>query len=88
MTRPPGPVVEVVHAIAEAEGVEPHELEYRLHDHVDTEALRGLVEGNYEDWALRFRVPGHHVCVRGGDAVYVDDERVRPIGNGRVTWIE
>jgi hypothetical protein len=69
----------VVAAVAEVEGVEIHELGYALHDHVYTGAIRGLLEGGYDDWELTFRVPGHEVTVRAGGAVYVDGDLVREL---------
>ena len=45
MTEGPGPVLLVVEAIAEAEGVETHELEYALHEHVHTDSIARLTSG-------------------------------------------
>ena len=79
---------DVVEAIAQVEGVEPDELDYALHEHVYTDAIGRLVEGDYEDWVLTFRVPGHEVCLRGDDGVYVDGEYVRPFGDGPSERVE
>lgn len=67
----------MVEAIAEAEDVDSHELEVTLHDHVHTESIRGLTEGEYTDWELSFEVPDHEVRLRAGDGVYVDGEQRR-----------
>ena len=88
MNPPERPVFRVVAAIAEVEGVEPDELEYTLHEHVHTGAIRGLVAGGYEQWELTFQVPGHVVSVRADDGVYVDGERVRPLGPGQSGRVE
>lgn len=69
-------LLHVVQAIAEVEGVEVHELEYALHDHIYSGAIRGLLEGEYNGWELTFEVPGHEVTVRAGGEVYVDGELV------------
>jgi hypothetical protein len=76
-------LLSVVGAVAEAEGVEPHELDYALHDHVYTEALRGLVVGGYDDWELSFEVPGHEVTLRADDGIYVDGDRQRTLDDDR-----
>ena len=88
MSAARSPLVQVVEAVAEAEGVEPHELEYTLYEHVYPEAIQGLVEEGYEDWELTFRVPGHDVCVRAHDGVYVDGEYVRALEGGRSERVE
>lgn len=69
-------VLAVVEAIADVEGVAPHELEYTLHEHVSPEAIRGLAEGGYTGWELTFRVPDHEVTVRADGSVYVDGELI------------
>lgn len=77
MTDDPGPVMLVVEAIAEAEGVDVQELDYALHDHVYTDSIRRLTRGKYTDWELAFEVPDHEVRIRADDGVYVDGERRR-----------
>lgn len=72
-------LLSVVEAVAEAEGVEVHELEYALHDHVYTGAIRGLLEGSYDGWELTFRVPDHEVIVRAGGEVYVDGDLAKDL---------
>lgn len=72
----------VVEAIAEAEAVDVHDLEYALHDHVYTESIRRLANGEYSDWELAFEVPDHEVRVRADDGVYVDGERRREFDDG------
>lgn len=82
------PLIPVVEAIAEVEGVDPLELGYSLHEHVDTDAIQGLVEGGYEGWELAFQVPGHDVVLRADDGVYVDGGYVRPLGSARSRRVE
>lgn len=82
------PLIPVVEAIAEVEGVDPLDLGYSLHEHVDTDAIQGLVEGGYEGWELSFQVPGHDVVLRDDDGVYVDGEYVRPLGSAQSSRVE
>lgn len=72
-----GVLLYVVEAVAEADGVEVHELEDALHDHVYTGAIRGLLEGGYDGWELTFRVPDHEVTVRVGGEILVDCDPVK-----------
>lgn len=72
-------VERVVFAIAEAKGREPAELDIALHEHVDTEALRLLAAHEQADWRLEFELPDHAVVVSGGEAVFVDGTRHRPL---------
>ena len=39
----------LIEALAEVEGVEPHELKYSLYDHVETDALRILSMSGHTD---------------------------------------
>lgn len=70
-------VVEVVRCIAEIENRSPHDLEYSLHDYIDTSALKSLVESPQPDWELTFHVPDHTVSVRGNGEIEVDGELMR-----------
>lgn len=77
------PLLSVVEALAEVEDVDVNELEYTLHEHVYTEAIRGLVEGEYAEWELTFQVPDHEVILRAGEGVYVDGELLRELDGDR-----
>lgn len=72
-------LLSVVEAIAEADGVEVHELDYALHDHVDSGAVRSLLEGDYDGWELTFRVPDHEVTVRAGGEIHVDGDLAKDL---------
>lgn len=63
---------QIVDAIAEAEERPPHELDYSLHDHVETEALLNLVTSDHTGWRLTFQVPDHTVEIRGNGQILVD----------------
>jgi hypothetical protein len=76
-------VTEVVEAIAEAEGIEPQELEYSLYQYVDPEAIEGLVEMDDTEWELTFSVPDHEVTVSSNGGIRVDGELVRQLDTAR-----
>lgn len=82
MTRRYEVIPEIVEALAEADGVSPHDLEYTLYEYIDAEALETLVTSDHRDWELTFQVPGHSVTVRGGERILIDEEAVRD-PNGR-----
>jgi hypothetical protein len=66
----------IVRAVAAVEGVEPHELDFSLHDYVATDAVRTLAAMDRQEWELTFEVPGHSVTVDGMGAIRVDGEMV------------
>lgn len=70
---------QIVGAIAEAESVEPNELDVSLEAHVSTDAIRDLESHDSDSWRLRFETPNHVVEVTGTDRVLVDGERVRTL---------
>jgi len=70
-------VLDIVRAVAVVEGVEPHELEFSLHTHVDTDAIQSLTTGDTENWELTFEVPDHVVTIDGSGAIRVDGDTVR-----------
>ena len=67
---------QVARAIAEAESVEPDELDVCLEDHVSTDAVRDLVAHDGDSWRLQFETPNHVVEVTGNDRILVDGERL------------
>lgn len=64
--------VRVVRAIASARGVAPAELEFRLGDAIDTDALDAMAAHDGDDWELAFDVEGHEVTVVPDEPVVVD----------------
>jgi len=73
-------VLAVVEAIASAEGLEPHELDYSIHEFVATNAIQSLIRSDSERWQLTFEVPGHLVAVDGTGEIRIDGEVVEEIG--------
>jgi len=71
-----GTITDVTAAIADAEGVEPSELDYQLYDYVDPEALELLASRSEDSWTLTFSVPDHEVTVTDDGRVLVEDQRV------------
>lgn len=65
-------VIDIVTALAEVEGREPHELEYALEDYVDTDALTRLAAMENTDWEVSFRLPDHSVKLTGDGEIHVD----------------
>ncbi|MEF8784694.1 MAG: HalOD1 output domain-containing protein [Haloarculaceae archaeon] len=64
---------DIVEAIAESEDCAPHDLDYSLYEHIETEALLTLAASEYTNWQLTFRVPDHTVEIRGTGQILVDD---------------
>ncbi|WP_209452121.1 HalOD1 output domain-containing protein [Halosimplex halophilum] len=76
MTATDDIALNIVRAIAAVEGVNPHELDYSLHEHVSTDAVRSLAAMDHDDWELTFEVPDHTVTVDGRGAIGVDGELI------------
>jgi len=64
--------VQIVEAIADEKNVEPSELDYRLHDYVETDVLRLLARSERDSWTLSFEVPDGDVTVTGEGGIYLD----------------
>lgn len=80
MTHPDNVISAIVGAIAESEGCQPDELEYSLHEYIETDGLAKLVAAEQTDWHLTIQVPDHTVEVHGGGQIYVDDNPRRRVG--------
>jgi len=68
----------VVRAVAEAEGVDPAELEVALQNHVEVDAVEALARHADSTWTLSFELPGHTVTVTDERVVLVDGTRAEP----------
>lgn len=64
----------VVDALAGAEGVDPTDLDLRLGDFVDPEAIDRLAAGSTASWRLEFEVAGHRIDVSHDGTVVADPE--------------
>ena len=67
-------VVDLATALARADGVEPHELEYQLQEYDDTDALGRFVAMDNTDWRLTVTVADHEVTVDGTGRIRVDGD--------------
>jgi len=65
-------IYEVVAALAAAEGVDPQELDYRLSEYVDTDALTTLATSDGSVWEFKFHVKNHTVTLTHDGRIYVD----------------
>lgn len=63
----------VVEALAEAEGVQPAEIDQPLYDAVDPDAMDRLFEGGIESGRVVFTASGYEVTVTGHGDVYVHE---------------
>jgi hypothetical protein len=66
-------VVDIVEAVAQVEGVDAADLDYALHDYIDTEALGMLAAHDGAPWSLTFELPDHEVTVTSDGLILVDD---------------
>lgn len=73
----------IVDALAAVEHSAPQELEYSLHEYVDTAALRALSSMDRTGWELTFSVPDHRVTVSGDGRIHVDGDLVREVNQQR-----
>lgn len=65
-------VVEIIGALATAEGVDTTELDYNLAEHIDPEVLTVLEGMDRGEWSFTFRVSDHQVTVTDELTVLVD----------------
>ena len=62
----------IVEAVADAEGVEPAELDFTLYEHVEPDAIELLAANETATWTLTFELPNHDVTVTSDGRVLVD----------------
>lgn len=67
----------VVRTIADVRGVDPVELDSRVEDWIDSDALRQLAAHGSDSWTLTFEFRDHHVTVAGDGWILLDGDRVR-----------
>ncbi|QZP36682.1 HalOD1 output domain-containing protein [Halobaculum magnesiiphilum] len=63
----------VVESIAAAEGTDPADIDARLYDVVDPEAIDRIVDHGSPDLTVAFRFNGYRVTVGGDGTVTVSD---------------
>lgn len=69
--------VRVVRSIADARGVDPADLEFRLGDAIDTDALDTMAQHGGNDWELVFEIEGHEVTVAPNEPIQIDGTAYR-----------
>lgn len=65
-------VVEVIEAVAQADGVDPTEVDFSLSDHIDPTVLEKLGDMDGGVWELTVRVSDHQVRLTHDRAIFVD----------------
>lgn len=65
-------VSDIVKAVSEVDGIDPLELDYRLTDHVDVDAIQALVNHDNASFTLTFELPDHKVTVTEDGTVLVN----------------
>ncbi|MDR5657847.1 HalOD1 output domain-containing protein [Halodesulfurarchaeum sp. HSR-GB] len=68
-------IAKIVEEVADAEGVEPSELDLTLYNHIDTDALVRLVNAEKGSWRLSFDIPGYTVTVRSDGSTLVEPKQ-------------
>lgn len=63
---------EIIRAIADAKDTEPEDLDLVLHNWVDLDAVRQLIDHDGTDWSVQFEVPDHTVTVTSEGVILVD----------------
>ncbi|WP_170938327.1 MULTISPECIES: HalOD1 output domain-containing protein [unclassified Halorubrum] len=62
----------IVESVADAEGVEPAELDFTLYEYVEPDAIELLAANEAATWTLTFELPKHDVTVTSDGRVLVD----------------
>jgi hypothetical protein len=67
-------IVNIATALARAEGLEPHQLDYQIHEYVDTDALAALLAMDNSDWRFTVTIADHEVTLDGSGQIRVDGD--------------
>lgn len=65
-------VVDLVHALADADGVAPDETDYRLAEYVNPDVLTKLARSEESTWTFTFQVSDHQVTLTSDGQVFID----------------
>lgn len=74
--------LDLLEAVADHRGVDVADLEFVLHDMVDTGALNTLSRHDGGEWSLSLSVDGHTVTVDSDGLILVDGEEPTGSENG------
>lgn len=72
MTEGTDLVIEVVNALAQADRVDPEELEYSLYEYINPDILSELSSLEQDSWEFTFEVADHEVTITGDGRLFVD----------------
>jgi len=64
-------LTEVVEAVADADGIEPVDVE-PLHNHLNPEVLVALGKSDNGDWSFTFQYTDHQITVTAESQVFID----------------
>jgi hypothetical protein len=65
-------IVDLIEALAETDGMEPSELNYKLSDYMDPEVLAKLDSMKDGIWDLTFRVSDHQVRITHDGRIFIN----------------
>lgn len=68
-------IEDLVEAVAEAEGVEPTDLDYSLQEYIPLDAVTQLAAHENASWTLMFELPGHTVTVTSDGTILVNEDK-------------
>jgi hypothetical protein len=64
--------VDILEAVADEKGIDPEELDFRLTEYIDPDAIARLAAHQTASWTLSFELPDHNVTVTSDGLVLVD----------------
>ena len=64
----------IIESIADHKDVDPDELNVRLADYIDLDAVEQLARHSSSTWRLQFELPEHSVSVKSDGGVLVDGQ--------------
>lgn len=73
------PVIPIIQSIADAEDVEPSELDVQLYREISTDALRELVGHESDSWRVKFETVNYNIEVTGNGEILVDGVSMKTI---------
>lgn len=67
--------LKIIKSVAEVENKDPLDLDYRIEDHIDTDAVEALVSHENASFTLTFELPNSEVTVTEDGTVFAGTER-------------
>lgn len=72
---------QIIHAVAEAKGIDPLEMDIVLGEHVDLEAIEQMARRDDHTWQLTFKLPEYEVTVTSDDQGEITERQASPHAN-------